>query len=358
MPQKVVVTGASGFIAKHILAKLLAAGHEVTGTLRNPARAEEVRAALRHADAGPAALDRLHFAPLDLESDAGWAEAFAGAEALIHTASPFPLAQPADAADLIRPAVEGTLRALRAAASAGISRIILTSSVAAISGRAEADRPVLDETCWTDPDAPGTTPYAKSKTLAERAAWDFAAAHPAIRLTTINPAMVLGPPLDAHYGSSVRVIERILSGRDPMVPRVGFGVVDVRDVAEMHLRALERPATAGQRLMGVDRFLWLQEVAAVVAAHAAGRRIARRRAPDFLVRALALFDPTLRSVVPSLGHEDRFDNSRARDMLGLSFLPAEQAITETVRALLSLRAAEPRPHGRAVARRAVGGGSR
>jgi dihydroflavonol-4-reductase len=336
MPQKVVVTGASGFIAKHVVQRLLNAGHTVTGTLRSPGRAEEVRAAVAPGLTDPSALDRLDFVPLDLEQDAGWAEAFAGHEALIHTASPFPMSQPKDEAELIRPAVEGTRRALTAALGARMRRVVLTSSVAAVAGREiEPAKPAFDAADWTDPDHPVTTPYMKSKTLAERAAWDFVAENKEPELAVINPTLVLGPPLDGHFGTSVRVIQRVLGGKDPMVPRISFGVVDVRDVAEMHLRALERPDAAGKRFIACDSSMWFAAIAAAVAEVAPGRRIARRVAPDLLMRAIGLFDPAVRGILPGLGRFEQFSNAPAREVLGMEFTPAAEAVQAAAEFLLA-----------------------
>lgn len=239
----VLLTGVSGFIAKHVALKLLNAGYTVRGTLRRMDRSDEVRAALapyltEHAG-------ELTFVQADLESDAGWADALQGITALVHTASPFPCAQPKDAATVIRPAVEGTERVLKAAAVAGVTRVVLTSSTVAVLNEAKPDT-LQDEADWCDIHLPTTTPYAKSKTLAERAAWEIAKAR-GLRLSTINPGLVFGPPLDEHYGTSLALVERILKGRDPMLPPTGLPVVDVRDVAEMHLRALQRPETEGRR---------------------------------------------------------------------------------------------------------------
>lgn len=333
---RVVITGASGFIAKHIVLRALNAGHDVVATLRSPGRAEEVRAAIRSGLADPAGLHRLGFATVDLEADAGWAEALQGAEALIHTASPFSAAQPKDADILIRPAVEGTRRALVAARAAGVRRVVLTSSVAAITGRGAGQGPGLfDENRWTDPDDPKVTPYARSKTLAERAAWDFVAAHPEMQLTAINPSLVMGPPLDSHYGTSVGLVARLLGGRDPMLPKIGFGIVDVRDVAEMHLCALERPEAVGQRIIASAGSLWFKQIAAAVAAEAPGRRVPLREAPNPLIRLLALFDPAIRTILPTLGTMDQFANDRARGILGISFVPAAEAVQATARVLVA-----------------------
>ncbi len=331
MSQTVVLTGASGFIAKHILLRLLDRGLAVRATLRTLSRADEVRAAVAP-HLPPDALARLSFVGIDLESDAGWHEVMAGADGLIHTASPFPMVQPKDPDALVRPAVEGTRRALAAAAQAGVGRVVLTSSIAAISGTdLPAGRDRYDEALWTDASHPTVTPYILSKTLAERAAWDFAAGHPAMRLTTINPVLVTGPPLDRHYGTSLGVIERILSARDPAVPPIAFGVVDVRDVAEAHVRALERPETAGQRIICHDETLWFADIAQAIKTALPARRIVTRRAPGWVLRLLALRDPSVRTILPALGRFDRIDNARARALLDLSFMPARESVAEAAR---------------------------
>ena len=216
----VVVTGASGFIAKHIVLQLLNLGYSVRATVRSPSREAELRAAMSlHTDAGTTVEKLLSFALLDLEQDQGWDAALAGADALIHTASPFPLVQPKNEDDVVRPAVDGTLRALRAAKRANVSRIVLTSSGLAVLLAKPNGKLRLDESDWSSPDDPRATPYAKSKILAEKAAWNFVEAEPAIELTVINPGFVIGAPLDRSFGTSLRVIQRLLESKDPMLPR-------------------------------------------------------------------------------------------------------------------------------------------
>jgi dihydroflavonol-4-reductase len=244
MSETVLLTGVSGFIAKHVALKLLNAGYDVRGTLRQLDRANEVHAAL-----APHLLEQagqLTLVQADLEADAGWAEAMAGVSAVVHTASPFPITQPKNPQELIRPAVEGTRRVLAAAAAAGVKRIVLTSSVAAVVDLSKGEH-LQDEADWCDPSKDTVTAYEKSKTLAERAAWELAKAR-GLALTTINPGFVLGPPLDEHYGSSLGLVERFLKGKDPMVPPMGLAIVDVRDVAEMHLRALAAAGNGRQAL--------------------------------------------------------------------------------------------------------------
>ncbi len=323
MTDMILLTGISGFIAKHVALKLLNAGYAVRGTIRSARRADEVRAALKPHLTDPAAIDRLTFATADLESDAGWSAAMAGIAAVIHTASPFPIAQPKDEQVLIRPAVEGTRRVLMAAKSAGITRVILTSSTVAIID--ETVHGLQNEDNWCKLDAPGTTAYAKSKTLAEQQAWRIAKDE-GLSLTTINPGFVVGPPLDASYGSSIGVVKRFLKGKDPMLPKIGFAMVDVRDVAEMHLRALQRPATAGKRYAAVAGAMWMPDMGAVLKAAYPARRIATRTAPAFLLRILALFDPTIRSILPSLGIIHDVSGARAQTEMDMAFVTPADAL--------------------------------
>jgi len=318
----VLLTGISGFIAKHVALKLLNAGYSVRGTLRRMNRADEVRAAL--APYLTESAGELTFIQADLESDAGWAEAMAGVSALIHTASPFPIAQPKDPATVIRPAVEGTERVLKAAAAAGVTRVVLTSSTVAVINEGKPDT-LQDEADWCDTHLPTTTPYAKSKTLAERAAWEIAKAR-GLKLTTINPGLVLGPPLDEHYGSSLSLVERFLKGRDPMLPPMGLPVVDVRDVAEMHLRALQRPETEGRRYLASSGSMAFVDMGRTLKAAYPTCRIPTREAPKAIVSLLALFDPTTKSILPKLGHLERVSNARAVSEMGMEFIAPKTAL--------------------------------
>ncbi len=335
MPQIVLLTGVSGFIAKHCAVKLLNAGYAVRGTLRSMARADGVRAALKPHLKDAAALERLSFTVADLSSDAGWDMAAEGVDAVMHTASPFPIAQPKNADELIRPAVDGTLRVLRAAKAAGVKRVVLTSStVSVLTGQ---DR-VHSEADWLDPADPRASAYARSKVMAERAAWDFVKTEaPDMALTAVNPGFVLGPPLDQDFGSSVSVIRRFLSGKDPAVPPIGFPVVDVRDVAEMHLRALQKPETAGKRYLAVAGPMWMQEMTQALKDTWPDRKIPTRKAPAWLMRVLALFDGEIRAILPSLGRIERADNTRAREEMGMVFVPPKEALLQTATYLVDNR---------------------
>jgi dihydroflavonol-4-reductase len=330
---KVLLTGASGFIGKHITLQLLAAGYSVRASVRNDAKAAEVRAAVTpHLPVGFDLAGNLEFVLLNLESDNGWDQAIQGIDVLMHTASPFPIAAPKDEYEIIRPAVQGTLRALKAAHKAGVKRVILTSSVAAIYGtELPAGATKFDETSWTNAEHPiGRQAYTKSKTLAEKAAWDYIAAEaPELELTTINPVLVIGAPLDKNFGSSVSVIERVLSGKDPVLPDVMFSMVDVKDVAAMHVKAIGLDAAKGQRFLASATDMTFVNIAKTLKAAFPKRKITSTLAPNFLLHFLGLFDGEIRSLLPSLGKHIGNDSTKARTVLGIDFIPAEKSLVET-----------------------------
>lgn len=330
--QTVLVTGASGYIAKHIVLQLLNTGSTVVGSVRSLPRGEEIIAAVRpHLTSEDDLESRLRFVPLDLTADDGWAAAMEGVDALMHTASPFPLEQPKDEDDVIRPAVDGTLRALRAAKAAGINRVVLTSSGVAVMNKELAPgQNAYNEDDWSDLNSPTSNAYVKSKTLAERAAWNFVANDaPEMELTVINPAFVLGPPLDHHFGTSMQVIQRVLRGKDPAIPNFGFPVVDVRDIAAMHVKALSKPDSIGKRIIGSAGFMWFLEMAQIIAKQHPDMKITTRKAPDWLVKFLSLFDKAIKSIVPILGREQRIDNSRAKDILGMDFIDTAESVRQS-----------------------------
>ena len=335
---KVLLTGASGYIGKHITLQLLNAGFEVRASVRNGGKADEVRAAmLAHLPTGFDVAGKLSFVELDLESDSGWDAALQGIDVLVHSASPFPIAQPKDEDDLVRPAVEGTLRAMKAAHGAGVKRVILTSSVAAIYGTdLPAGKTEFDETIWSDPNhVIGRVAYTKSKTLAEKAAWDYIASDaPEIELTTVNPVLVAGAPLDKHFGASVSVVERVLQGVDPLLPDISFSIVDVKDVAAMHVRAITTHAAKGQRFIAAAGMRTYLQVAKALKAEFPGRKISTTMAPSFVIRLLALFDGEVKAVLPSLGKHIGVNSSKARTTLGIDFIPVETTLAETAHYLI------------------------
>jgi dihydroflavonol-4-reductase len=339
MPRTILVTGATGYIAKHIVLQLLEQGERVRGSVRSETRAEGLRATMTAALSDPAKLENLSTVTLDLTTDDGWEAAMDGVDAVIHTASPFPLVQPKNEDEVIGPAVGGALRALRAAQGAGVRRVVMTSSAVAVSTAVKpSNGRTYTEADWYDASSPSATPYAKSKTLAERAAWDFVNdGGGAIELTCINPTLVVGPPLDLDYGTSIEVIERILRAKDPMLPNMGFGTVDVRDVAAAHVRALYAPESIGQRVLMNDRFMWFVDMARAVKAALPGRKIVTRVAPDFVIRLLALFDPSIATIKDDLGKHLDIDNSQARRLLGIAFRDTTDSVGESALWLVANR---------------------
>src|SRR5262245_26039615 len=260
----VLVTGGSGFIGSHAILQLLAAGHPVRTTVRNPKREGDGPAMLK--ECGCEAGDRLSFAAADLEDDAGWPEAVAGCEYVLHVASPFPPSVPKHEDELIVPAREGTLRVLRAARAAGVRRVVLTSSFAAIGYGQKPQQVPYNETNWTDPNGDDVLPYQKSKTLAERAAWDFIAREGGnLELSVVNPVVVFGPVPGPDYSTSILLVQRLMDGAMPGCPRLYFGVVDVRDVADIHLRAMTDPAANGERFLATaGDFMSMRDIAKVL----------------------------------------------------------------------------------------------
>jgi nucleoside-diphosphate-sugar epimerase len=335
----VLVTGGSGFIGSHCIVQLLAAGHDVRTTVRDLKREEDVRALLR---AGGAETDgRLRFFATDLEKDGGWSEAVAGCEYVMHVASPFPLRVPKDEDELIVPAREGTLRVLRAAREAGVKRVVLTSSFAAIGYGHEPQTEPFDETIWTNLD--GTVhvaPYMKSKTLAERAAWDFMANEGGgMELSVVNPVAVFGPVLGRDFATSIVIVQRLMDGGVPACPRLSFGVVDVRDVVDLHLLAMTHPAARGERFLAVaGDCISMLEMAKVLKSRmgVAAEKVPTRQLPDWVLRAIAIFDPTVRQVVPELGILKRASNDKATRVLGWRPRSNEEAIVATAESLVRL----------------------
>ena len=342
-PDRAFVSGASGYIAGFLIRQLVAAGWTVHATVRSLARESAVRKLLAVDDS------RLKFFAADLTADTGWAEAMAGCRVAAHVASPLPAGVPKDANELIVPARDGALRALRAAKAAGVRRFVMTSSVAAISyGRGRGVHH-FTEADWTRLDTPGISPYIQSKTIAERAAREWVAREGVARegvaregegleFCTINPSVVLGPVWSRDYSASVIIVQKLLDGSVRACPDIGFGVVDVRDVAELHLRALTAPGLAGERFIASGRFMKLREIADVLRAELGpqAHRVPTRNLPDWVVRVAALFNPVARAVVGELGSVRHQDASHAKAVLGWAARPVQQSIVDTARSLIEL----------------------
>jgi nucleoside-diphosphate-sugar epimerase len=336
---RVLVTGATGFIAKHCIAELLREGYEVRATLRDVAMSAGVRDAVARALGGPCqGASKIEFVQANLVSDAGWPEAVAGCRFVLHVASPFPLRDPKSRDELVVPARDGALRLLRAAAAAGVERVVLTSSMAAICYTAgPAPDRAMTEDDWTDDDRPELTAYLVSKTIAERTAWDWVRREGnGMGLVSINPGLVLGPALDDDVSSSVDTIRIYTSGRYPALPPVSYPISDVRDVARMHVLAMSHPAAGGRRWICSDGDLTVAQIMGVVGDTLPDLKgkIPSFVAPGWVIRLLALYDRGARSLIPDLGRRNRLDNSKAREKLGMEFHSARDAVRA---ASLSLR---------------------
>lgn len=342
--EKVLVTGGSGFLAGYCILALLRAGYEVRTTLRSLAREPALRQGL--AGAGVDAGDRLQIAIADLLDDAGWDDAVAGCAYVLHVASPLSAAVPKNEDELIQPARDGTLRVLHAAHRAGVKRVVLTSSFAAI-GYGRPVSKAYDERDWTDAQAPGLAAYPKSKTLAEQAAWAFADSEGrGLELSVVNPVGIFGPLLGPDLSASIQLIKAMLEGRLLALPRLMFGVVDVRDVADLHLRAMTDSAAAGERFLATaGDFLTMTAIAHALKDGLGERaaKVSTRVLPDWLVRLASRFSATARqAATPELGRAKTATSAKAIAMLGWQPRPAAQALVAAGESLLRLGLVSPR----------------
>jgi dihydroflavonol-4-reductase len=334
----VLVTGGSGFIGSHCILQLLAAGHQVRTTVRSPKREADVRAMLKIGGTEPGS--RLTFFTADLEKDGGWADAVKGCEFVLHVASPFPPNLPKHEDELIVPARDGSLRVLRSARDAGVKRVVLTSSFAAIGYGQKPQAAPFNETNWTDPNGDDVRPYVKSKTVAERAAWDFIAREgKGLELAVVNPVGVFGPVLGPDYSTSILLVQRFMDGAMPGCPQLSFGVVDVRDVADLHVRAMTDSAAKGERFLAIaGDFMSMLDIAKVLKARMgdSARRVPLRTLPNWFLRVVSLFDPAVKQITPELGKQRNATNEKARRVLGWKPRSNEEAIVATAESLIRL----------------------
>ncbi len=335
MAGTVLVTGGTGYIAGELIRQLLAKGWTVHATVRSKAKSED-RLRARLGNPGP---DRLMIFEAELMSDEGWAEATAGCTHVAHVASPIAASTPKDENEMIVPAREGTLRALRFAKEAGVGRFVQTSSMAAVAyGRSEKEYTV-DESNWTDVTHPDVYPYVKSKTISERAARDWVAEHgDGMEFVSVNPAMVLGPVDDPDFSPSVEAIKQLLDGSIPMAPDLGFAIVDTRDVADLHVRCLEEPGLAGERFLAAGKFYKMMEIATILrrdlpAEHT--RKVPRRPMPNWMVSVLSLFNEGVRSIKAELGKTRNVDASHAKQRLGWQTRNEEESIVDCAKSLIA-----------------------
>ena len=333
--EKVLVTGASGFIAEHCIIELLKNGYSVKGSLRTMNREQEVRDAVK-TETDDA---KLEFCKLDLLEDDGWEDAMWDCDYLMHVASPFVIEDPKDENELIKPAKEGTLRALNAAKKAGIKRVVLTSSVAAVNSHMMSG--TSDHTTWTDINSKYVTPYQKSKTIAEKAAWDFynnQDSNNKMELAVINPGGVMGPQLGNDLGgASTQIVSQLISGKFPMIPALSFPFIDVRDVAILYLKAMTTPDADGKRFIAAhSKPTWMYEVAEVLSA-AGYEKIKLKKAPSFMLKLIGLFDNKTKSLVPMLDKYVPCDNSQTVKILNWEPMPWEQAFIEHAKSIETIK---------------------
>ncbi len=333
--EKVLVTGASGFIAEHCIIELLKNGYSVKGSLRTMSREQEVRDAVK-TETDDA---KLEFCKLDLLDDDGWEEAMRDCDYLMHVASPFVIEDPKDENELIKPAKEGTLRALNAAKKAGIKRVVLTSSVAAVNSHMMSG--TSDHTTWTDINSKYVTPYQKSKTIAEKAAWDFYNNQDnsnKMEMAVINPGGVMGPQLGNDLGgASTQIVSQLISGKFPMIPALSFPFIDVRDVAILHLKAMTTPEADGKRFIAAhSEPTWMYQVAEVLSA-AGYEKIKLKKAPSFMLKLIGLFDNKTKSLVPMLDKYVPCDNSQTVKILNWEPMPWEQAFIEHAKSIEAIK---------------------
>jgi dihydroflavonol-4-reductase len=334
-----LVTGVTGYLGQHMAGQLLQAGWRVRGTLRDITRAEHTRDIIRQISS--AASSALEFVQADLSSDAGWGQAMIGVQGVLHVASPIPLTQPKDPMDLIKPARDGTLRVLAAAkAASSVTKVVMTSSVAAIAEGHGDTSParVFTEADWSDPNGPSINPYPQSKTIAERAAWDFMAREtPNFALAVINPGLILGPVLSPDFSVSIEIVRRLLAGEVPGCPRLGWGSVDVRDVASLHLLALNSTKADNQRFIASAEFIWMEEMAEALRGALPpeqSAKVPKSKVPDFVIRLLGLFDPAVRGMTKELSRKALVDNTKATKLLGWAPRSAREATVDTAKSLI------------------------
>ncbi|MDR3474570.1 MAG: NAD-dependent epimerase/dehydratase family protein [Devosia sp.] len=333
----VLVTGASGFVGKWVVIELLKAGYRVRGTVRGDAKAEQVRATITRL-LGAEAAARLETCQCDLLADKGWTEAMAGCSAVMHVAAQIMAEEPKDQDVVVKPALEGTERVLRFANAAGIRRVIITSSIATVGyghGHTSGKR-IYDETHFTNLDGmKWTWAYCVGKTRAERFAWDYAKAND-MQLTTIHPGMILGPAVDDDTSVSLTLISGLMDGSTPAMPGNGFAVSDVRDIAEMHVRALETSAAIGQRYLSTGPYLPFPRVAAILREAYPSAKVTMRTVPDWLIKILVRFNSPIRQIINDIGNEKHYDGRRGEALLGHAYRTPEEATLSAAASLVEL----------------------
>ena len=333
----ILVTGATGFVGKWTILELLRKGYRVRGTVRSLARTGEVTAPLVE-DLGQGPLANLDLVEADLLDDKGWTEAMRGVSTVMHVATVIRADEPKDQDVVVRPALEGTTRVFRFANQAGITRIIMTSSIATVGyGHGQTSgRRVYDETYFTNLDnMRWTWAYCVGKTKAEQFSWAFAKDH-GIELTTIHPGAIIGPALDTHASISLRMVSGLLDGSTPAMPSNGFSIIDVRDVAALHVAALEGPETVGQRYLATAEYVPFPEIGKILRTAHPDWHVTEKHVPDWIIKLIARFGGPARQIINDIGNEKVFDGSKGEKLLGRKFIPAKDAILATADSVIKL----------------------
>ena len=336
MNEIVLVTGGTGFVASHCIFQLLQKGYRVKTTLRNLNRSSEVQDRMRYGGINP--IETLEFVETDLTRDANWDEAVKNCDYVLHIASPIGLSAPKDENEFIRTAVDGTLRVLQAARKAGVRRVVMTSNFGAVGYSHKDTTTIITEEEWTDPDEKGLSAYNKSKVLAERAAWDFIRKEDGnLELTTINPMAIFGPSLGPHPSSGFELLKQVLDGSMKSIPNISLGIVDVRDLADLHIRAMTNPAANGQRFLSLSGgTMTLPEIAKLFKERLGdqAKNVSTRSLPDWIVRLLALIHPSARNLIPLLGKYRNASNQKAKTLLDWHPRTNEEAVLATAESLI------------------------
>ncbi len=333
-----MITGASGFLGSHMVVEGLKRGYKVVGTIRNKDKEAEVVSTLKPY-VSEHQLNNLQFSYCDLTIAEGWSKAMEGCEAIIHVASPFNLELPKHEDDLIIPARNGVKHVFEAALQNNIHRIVQTSSIVSIMYGHENGKTNFDETNWTDINGPMVSPYTKSKTLAEKLVWEFVQNNPQLKVTTINPGFILGPILGKDPGTSAAVVLKMMKGEYPGVPQLGFPTVDVRDVVDLHFKALESETAIGQRYAAVSESIWFKEIAQFVldAQPSYNKKVKAKELPNWFMKIFALFEKSTKMIIPELGFKAIVSNEKAKKQLGFAPRSAKEAVMATANALVEMK---------------------
>ena len=329
--ETVLVTGGTGFIGLHCLQQLLDKGYKVRTTIRSESRKQEVMDAMKEHSSN---CENLEFYIADLLKDDGWKEAVEGSKYVLHVASPFFLGEPENEDVFIKPAVEGTLRVLKACADADVQKVVLTSSFAAVGYGHPREKEVYTEEDWSSVDGE-ISAYAKSKTLAEKAAWEFVEnleESKKFDLTVINPVAVTGPMLTGDIGSSNDFLLKLISGSMPACPKIHMGYIDVRDVAKAHIFSMTEEKTNGERIIVSENEMFFAEVGKTLN-EAGFKKSPTKELPNFLVKIMSFFVGELKTLLSSLDRKGDIDKTKAQSFFNWEYISTEQSVTETAQQL-------------------------